>query len=362
MRKKIYVIGSAGIPARYGGFETFAENFSKKLASKHDITVVCSNKYYDRSELSKTWNSIHRIFLPLKPNGFQSILYDLLSLTLCMHKADKILLLGSGIGSILPLLSKRIRLKIWMHIDGLEWKRSKWNVFIRKYLQFNYTIGIRFAGRIIIDNEALVSYIPKKFHFKIIRSGYGGDHLPKLKNSKLTFSESYALVIARAEPENNLELILRCFLSLNSIHLVVISNWQHTRYGQFLKNKYAYQPALSLIGPIFNDPEKLQSFRLNCSLYIHGHSAGGTNPSLVEAMFSGVPIFAFDNEFNRRTTHNYAFFFSTYKELSDLLKKRNTLDLKASAQKLQDYASEFHTWNRAVLEFEQALAMEEKDN
>lgn len=357
MRKKIYVIGSAGIPARYGGFETFAENFSKKLALKHDITVICSNKNYDRSEMSKTWNSIHRIFLPLNPNGFQSILYDLLSLALCMHKADKIVLLGSGIGSILLLLPKQIRHKIWMHIDGLEWKRNKWNVLIRKYLQINFSIGIRFTGKIIIDNEALVPYIPKKFHFKIIRSGYGGDHLPQLKNAKLTFSESYALVIARAEPENNLELILKCFLSLNSIHLVVISNWQQTSYGQFLKNKYAYRPALSLIGPIFNDPEKLQSFRLNCSLYIHGHSAGGTNPSLVEAMFSGVPIFAFDNEFNRRTTNNFAYFFSTYEELFDLLKKRNTLDLKTSAQKLQKYASEFHTWDKAVFEFEKALTL-----
>lgn len=351
MKGKIYLIGSAGIPARYGGFETFAENLSLKLVKKYEFIVFCSKKNYQPTERKKNWNSIHRIFLPFKSNGLQSILYDLLSLIIARRKADRIILLGSGIGLFLPVLPKRIRRKIWLHIDGLEWKRSKWNFIIKKYLYLCHAIGIHFSEKIIIDNEMLVKYIPQQYHTKIIRSGYGGEHLPKLTNTSSPLKESYALIIARAEPENNLELIIRCFSEIDVIHLVVIANWYQTAIGRQLIQKYSGYPSLSLIGPIFNDPVKLQTFRVHSSLYIHGHSVGGTNPSLVEAMWAGIPIFAFDNEFNRSTTDNRAFYFRNEKELKLLLLNRDTLDLTDSAQRLKSYASEFHTWERAVSEF-----------
>jgi glycosyltransferase involved in cell wall biosynthesis len=352
LKEKIYVIGSAGVPARYGGFETFAENISLKLAKKYDITVFCSKYNYKPAERSKSWNSIQRIFLFFNSNGLQSIIYDLLSLIKSIHNADMIILLGSGIGLFLPAFPKRFRQKIWLHIDGLEWKRNKWNFIIKKYLHLSCIIGIRFSNKIIIDNDVLSEYISTKFHPKIVRSGYGGDHLPKLKTAISPIKDSFALVIARAEPENNLELILKCFSELNSLNLVAIANWHQTALGRKLKRKYAAQKFLSLIGPIFNEPVKLHTFRVHSSLYIHGHSAGGTNPSLVEAMHTGVPIFAFDNEFNRNTTNNFAFYFKSGEELMDLLKKRNSLDLEDSAQKLKHFATEFHTWDRAVKAFE----------
>ncbi len=351
MKKKIYVIGSVGIPARYGGFETFAHNFSLKIAKKHEVTVVCSKKKYAKSERDPIWNSINRIFLPLSSNGMQSILYDLVSLIKAKRKADLIIMLGSGIGLFLPLFSKRTRKKIWFHIDGLEWNRNKWKYFIRKYLFLSFTTGIRLSEKIIIDNDALIDYIPKKYYYKLVKSGYGGDHLPKLTRATQSAKDSYALVIARAEPENNLQLILKTISKANSLHLVVIANWHQTALGKQLKHKYENHPSISLIGPIYNDNLKLHTFRIHCSIYIHGHAAGGTNPSLVEAMYAGVPVFAFDNEFNRKTTNNLAFYFKTDQELMELLQNRNQLDLQGSAQKLKNYACEFHTWEKALEPF-----------
>lgn len=345
------VIGSVGIPARYGGFETFAQNLSIKIAKNNDVTVICSKKDYKRSERNPTWNSIHRVFLPLSANGIQGIVYDLISLIKSKGKADQIILLGCGIGLFLPLFSKFVRKKIWLHIDGLEWKRRKWNYFVKKYLYISCSIGIHYSEKIIMDNEALREYIPKKYYYKMVKTGYGGDHLPKLIKATQSLKDSYALVIARAEPENNLGLILNAFGKENGIHLVVVANWNQTRLGKQLQHKYANNASISLIGPIYNDLVKLHTFRIHCSVYIHGHAAGGTNPSLVEAMYAGVPVFAFDNKFNRKTTGNLAFYFKTDKELMDLLNNRNQLDLQGSAQKLNNYALKFHTWERALEAF-----------
>lgn len=351
MKKKIYVIGSAGVPARYGGFETFAENFSLKYAKKNELTVFCSKKYYQKSERANSWNSIRRVFLPVNANGMQSIIYDLLSMIRSFRVADIIILLGSGAAIFLPLFSKSFRRKLWLHVDGMEWKRSKWNYFIRQYLYLSYQVGIRNSGKIIIDNASLLDFIPAHFHTKVVLSGYGGDHLPKIVNVNTHSHDSFALVIARAEPENNLELILKCFAEDGSIPLVVIANWYQTRLGRQLKREYSNFDLISLIGPIFNEPAKLQTFRTHCSLYIHGHSAGGTNPSLVEAMYAGVPVFAFDNNFNRNTTNNLAYYFNSEAKLLNLIQTRKSLKLNESAGKLYKYAKENHTWERAFREF-----------
>jgi glycosyltransferase involved in cell wall biosynthesis len=354
--KKIYFLGSAGVPARYGGFETFAENISQKLAGSYEITVICSRKIYGRDERKPDWKRVTRLFLPIHANGLQSLLYDTFSLNIACRRADLIVLLGSGAGAFLPFYRKRHREKIWLHVDGLEWNRTKWNFIIKAFLRLSFKTGIRYAGKIIIDNKALKRHIPHKYHKKIVFSGYGGDHLPGLRNTASPLSESFALVIARAEPENNLELILKSFISLKDMHLVIISNWHQTALGRKLLQKYSGLQSISLIGPIYNDPLKLHTFRMNSSLYIHGHSAGGTNPSLVEALYSGLPVFAFDNEFNRETTQNMTYYFRSEEELTMLLKKRKVLDLRGTASKLKEYAQKYYTWDHAAdifLKFQQ---------
>ena len=343
MKKKLFIIGSSGIPARYGGFEIFAEKIALELISKIDISVVCSSKLYTPSEREKYWQSIRRIFFNINPNGIRSIFYDLKGLLLAIKKSDYILLLGTGVGILLPFIP-RLRSKfLIIHVDGLEWKRSKWNVFARLVLKVGHKISLRYAQSIILDNEVLIKYIPDPYRKKIIQVGYGGNHLPQTNHQKFSDEFTYALVIARAEPENNLHFILKVFSQNRSLNLKVISNWDKTSYGKKLFKSYSNFPNIQLIPAIYNT-EKLQHYRSDCSLYIHGHSAGGTNPSLVEAMHSGLPIIAWDNEFNRVTTHGLATYFNSEDELVRQLKSLDIQTLVASAQKMQEYARQNYTW------------------
>jgi glycosyltransferase involved in cell wall biosynthesis len=347
MKPALYIIGSNGIPARYGGFETFAEQISIKLAGNYHVVVVCSSYLYLPDERQSSWNNISRIFVGLRANGWFSLLYDLRSLWISSEKADYILMLGSGSAIFLPLFSARTRRKIIVHIDGLEWRRQKWNLFARITLRLGKWCSEIFARSILIDNKGLSSFISMKYQYKLGYITYGGEHLPQPEVSSFFRERPYALMIARAEPENNLHVVLETFENSNVMDLIIISNWQNSRYGRNLFVKYANKPYITLSEPIY-DTSELQQYRRNCRIYIHGHSAGGTNPSLVEAMYTGVPIIAWDNEFNRITTNSLALYFKTKQELSLIISALNTETLKQTSGQMKLFAVENYTWTKVA--------------
>ncbi len=347
MKKKLFIIGCAGVPARYGGFETFVENLALILAESLDVTIICSSKFYALEEREQIWKSVSRIFLNIHPNGISSLFYDFKGLKIAIKNADYILLLGVGIGIALPFLPEIKSRNLFIHIDGLEWKRPKWSLPAKLFLWLGYLISVRYASHIILDSTELLKYIPLRFHNKVIYITYGGEHL-SLVSSEISKSDShYCLVIARAEPDNNLHLILRAFKRMKNHNLIVISNWLQTCYGKRLYKGYSGIKNIYLVHAIYDDRSKLQQYRVNCSLYIHAHSSGGTNPSLVEAMHSGVPIIAWDNLFNRATTNNMALYFTTQKELEQIIKNIDRTELSVKAKKMQDYAKQHYTWNKA---------------
>ncbi len=348
MKNKLFIIGSAGIPARYGGFETFAENISKNLINSNDITVFCDKSFYQNNEQFKTWNDINRCFMPLPANGFFSPFYDLISLLLSIKVADVILILGTGIGVFLPLFSCVKKIKFIVHLDGVEWQRPKWNFIAKRYLRLAARLCVSFADYIMIDNSALMPFIPLKHQNKILQVKYGGDHLPVIAKDKSVHDRQFALVIARAESENNLLLIVRAFEKLKNIDLIIVSDWCKTKYGRRLFKTFDNRMNIIFRGSIFNNPELLQRYRKQCQFYIHGHSAGGTNPSLVEAMYSGCPILAYDTVYNRETTQNHAFYFKNSNELLKQIKSLQYDDLSVSVRKMQDYAKEFYTWKIVI--------------
>jgi glycosyltransferase involved in cell wall biosynthesis len=321
LKLKLFIIGSAGIPAKYGGFETFAENLSLHLSLDFDIYVACSSKIYEPENRQKKWNNINRIFVHFWPNGVQSLVYDFFSLLNALTKADFIIMLGSGSGIIIPFFSIFKKLPLAVHIDGIEWKREKWNRFARIFLWLNYRLCLRFSKYIILDNETLIKNIPEKFRDKLVRITYGWEHLPVIEPNPSIAKMPYALVISRAEPENNLEMIINAFTAINNLELIVISNCESTKFGRSMLRKFKCNSNIKLIGPIYENKELLQQYRMGCSVYIHGHSAGGTNPSLIEAMATGKPILALDNGFNRITTNNHAFYFDNTLTLNSLLIK-----------------------------------------
>ncbi len=348
MKKKLYIIGCSGIPARYGGFETFAENIALELTKNLEISVICSSKLYGPSEQEINWKSIRRIFFNVDPNGIRSILYDLKGLLLAAKESDYILLLGIGAGILLPFIPSLKSKYLCVHVDGIEWKRSKWNIVAKLFLRLGYILSLRHLKTIILDNKAIAQYVPSQYQKKIVYINYGGNHLPRIVALNPLKDSSYALVIARAEPENNLHLILKVFQKNQNLKLIMISNWNHTRYGKKLCKSYSKAPNIHMIDAIYDDMSKLQQYRANCSLYIHGHSAGGTNPSLVEAMYTGLPVIAWDNIFNRVTTHDLAFYFKTEEELEKQLVSLKKPVLSRCAKELNEYAKQNYTWNKAA--------------
>jgi len=343
---KIFIAGSSGIPAKYGGFETFAENVSIRMSKIFEVYVACSKFLYTKIERNTELNYVKRLYIPLKANGIQSLFYDFVSLLIANVKTDFIIMLGAGSGFSVAFFKIIFKKTIIVHIDGLEWKRNKWNYFVKLFLKQNTWLCYRFSDFIIIDNKALLDYVPLKFHYKLVEIGYGCDHLPEI--TKIEPPYPYALAIARAEPENNLQAIIETFLSDNKINLVIISNWNDTAYGRSLKKLYSDQKNIKLIDAIYNDPKLLHQYRLSCKVYIHGHSAGGTNPSLVEAMAAGIPIIAYDNKFNRITTNNISIYFNNIFELQTHLNNLDSICNSKMGPSLKDYALKNYQWENVT--------------
>lgn len=155
----------------------------------------------------------------------------------------------------------------------------------------------------------------------------------------------YAFGVCRIEPENNIHVILAAFENESPMPLVFIGNWDNSEYGRELKVHYLEFPRIHLLDPIY-DQEKLNAIRCNCTVYLHGHSCGGTNPSLVEAMYLGLPIIAYDVNFNRETTEDKALYFSSADELRILCGKLNKIELKRLAASMKEIALRRYTWDR----------------
>ncbi len=348
--KKISVIGTVGLPANYGGFELFNEFLTKNLSDQYEFTVYCSSKAYDKKVESH--NGAKLKYLPLNANGVQSIPYDIWSILYSLRGSDIIVVLGVSGCMILPLLRLfGCRKKIITNIDGLEWKREKWSGLAKWFLKFSEKCAVKYSDVTIGDNKVIADYVTEEYGKPCEMIEYGGDHLQRVEIDepsceKYPFLKSnYAFGVCRIEPENNIHMILEAFsqLKANELPLVMIGNWQRSEYGQKLWNEYSECENITLLNPIY-EPEALNLIRSNCSVYVHGHSAGGTNPSLVEAMYFKLPVMAFDVNFNRETTENSALFFDSSESLTKLIKETKAVELTVVGEKMREICDRRYTW------------------
>lgn len=347
MNKKVAIIGTVGIPAKYGGFETLVEYLTKNQGSNYDITVYCSSKSYDKQ--LEEHNGAKLKYVNLKANGAQSIPYDIISLFRAIKGSDVILILGVSGCLMLPVVKLISKNKILLNIDGLEWKRAKWGKFTKWFLKFSEKIGVKFADEIITDNKVITDYVKSEYGLDSHLIAYGADHVTKEAFddtflSKYPFAkEDYAFKVCRIEPENNIHIILDAFSMLPDKNIVCVGNWSNSEYGKKLRKKHEIHQNIFLLDPIY-DQKILNQFRCNCSVYVHGHSAGGTNPSLVEAMYLELPIFTFGIQYNKETTANKAAYFNDVNELVLLLKEQEENTLKTIAKDVGSIAKEKYTW------------------
>jgi glycosyltransferase involved in cell wall biosynthesis len=320
---KLAIIGSVGLPAKYGGFETLVENLVRYHEAQSidcEIVVYCSGKAY--AEQPSRFCNASLKYIPLNANGAQSLPYDMLSMFSAWRAgADFILVLGVSGAIAIPLLRLFSRAQIVTNVDGIEWKREKWKGLARSFLRFSEYVASKWSHIVIADNDEISRHITA--HYKVDCSviPYGGDHVlatPAGRLDELNLPSQYALAICRIEPENNVAMILEAFSRQSATPLVYVGNWEASAFGKVLRAKFGGVPHLHLLDPIYA-PDRLRGLHDGAGLYVHGHSAGGTNPSLVEAMHCHSTILSFDCSFNRATTENAACYFADAGQLADWL-------------------------------------------
>jgi glycosyltransferase involved in cell wall biosynthesis len=347
--KKVAIIGTVGLPACYGGFETLTAYLVKHLHHEHELTVYCSGKKYPKAERRSHYESAKLVYLPFQANGAQSVIYDCFSILHALFFADVLLILGVPGGILLPFVRWFTNKKIIISIDGIEWRRDKWNRYAKWFLRWSENLAVRYSHADISDNDAIQNYTARAYSTRSRVIEYGGDHARKqaiteAAREKYPFlAKPYAFKVCRIEPENNVHLVLGAFAELPSYPFVLVGNWNNSSYGRQLRQEYGQCPNLHLLDPIY-DQTQLDILRSNCYVYIHGHSAGGTNPSLVEAMSLGLPVLAFDVSFNKATTEHKAVYFTDKAELKKHINNTRIGTWKALGQEMLAIAERRYNW------------------
>lgn len=356
--KKVAIVGTQGVPAQYGGFETLTEYLIGEHCSQNiQYTVFCSGKSYENKQ--KTYKNALLKYIPLDANGMQSILYDIISLIKVIRGYDVVLVLGVSGCIFLPIFRLLYRKKLVINIDGLEHRRDKWGRFTRWFLLQSEAMAVRYADTIISDNKGIYDYVKTTYGKESALIAYGGDHAIRsvtaeqeieILNKYGLTPYTYALSICRIEPENNCQLIVETF-SQTAEKLVFIGNWQKSEFGQKLRNIARETDNISALAGIY-DLDELYVIRKNCKVYLHGHSAGGTNPSLVEAMFFARPIWAFDVVYNRESTENKALYFKDKDELTSLIENLPINVSENIGIEMEKIARRRYCWKQIVKEYE----------
>lgn len=348
-KNSIAIIGTVGLPAKYGGFETLAEHLVTQLSEKYNFTVYCSGKKYKKEEQIARYKNAKLEYINLEANGVQSIPYDTISILKALYKNDVLLILGVAGAWILPFVRLLTRKKIIISIDGIEWKRDKWSLPAKLYLWWAEKIAVKFSHIDISDNESIQDYTALRYESLSRVIEYGADHTLEVRPKYEDFikypflRKDYAVKVCRIEPENNVHIVLEAFSQLPNATLVIVGNWKNSQYGITLKENYKKFSNLHLYDPIYNQQE-IDLIRGNAYMYIHGHSAGGTNPSLVEAMYLALPVIAFNVSYNRTTTEDKAIYFSNTNDLVNHIQNIKEGDLIELKKVMKAIASKRYTW------------------
>jgi glycosyltransferase involved in cell wall biosynthesis len=353
---RVGVISTVGVPACYGGYETLVENLLTYQQNKQiQYQIYCSSVAY--SHKMKTYKGATLKYVPFKANGPTGILYDTISILHAYSTCDVIMSLGTVGCFILPLLKLFSSKKIIVNLDGLDDRRDKWNRLARFVIGKARNIAARKANIVIADNSVIKEYIQTTYHRDAVLIEYGGDNAQiiydKSALDKYGFRKGgYAFKVARIEPENKIDVILEAFSRMPSQQLVVVGNWNNSEYGKAIREKFESFNNLILLDPIY-ESQTINLLRSSCRLYIHGHSVGGTNPSLVEAMYSQLPIIATDVSYNRATTEDKALYFKDANDLCGIVLTLNEQKRIEVASNMYEIATRRYLWKIIVDKYEQ---------
>lgn len=331
---KIAILGTRGVPNYYGGFEQFAEFFSVYLVEKgHEVYVYNSHNHPYQEKTFHGVHIIHQNDPEHKMGTFGQFIYDYNCIMDSRKRDfDIILQLGYTSNSVWFFLLPKKPIII-TNMDGLEWKRTKYSKPVQQFLRFAERLAAVNSDYLVSDSLGIKKFLLERYKKESTFIAYGAYPFSN-PNEKIishydVIKDSYNMIMARFEPENNLDMVLEgVSLCEDQTPILVVGN-HNTKYGEYLKNKFKYFPHIRFVGGIYN-LEHLDNLRYFSNLYFHGHSVGGTNPSLLEAMASRALVMAHDNDFNKGVLKENAYYFSNSNEVKNILKtikKSNNLPM-----------------------------------
>lgn len=376
--KNVFIIGSKGIPARYGGFETFVEKLTEQQVSK-EIKYHVSCLANDTREFEHNGARCFNVNVP-NIGPAKAVYYDLVALRGCIryikeHNINNaiVYILACRIGPFIGFYKRKLEklgVTLFVNPDGHEWKRGKWNVVIRQYWKISEKLMVKHADLLICDSVNIEKYIKedyKQYNPKTTFIAYGADtEKSKLEDNdekligwykeKGVKSKEYYLVVGRFVPENNYEIMITEFMKSNTKKdFVLITNVEKNKFYEKLKEKTSFDKdsRIKFVGTVYNQ-ELLKKIRENAYGYFHGHEVGGTNPSLLEALATTDLNLLFDVEFNREVGMDGAIYFN--KENGNLAKlidseldKNEVALLGDKAKKRINYE---YSWTKIINKYE----------
>jgi glycosyltransferase involved in cell wall biosynthesis len=357
---RIAILGTRGIPSRYGGFETFTEQLAIRLVERgHEVTVFCEAE----TNATDQYRGVRLRHIPRSKVGpLSTVLFDGVCLWKARSSFDVVYMLGYG-ASGLCWLPRLWGTQVWINMDGLEWARKKWGPIARCYFRIAESIAMWTPSRIVADAAEIKGVLRSRHSWMppcdVIP--YGCEIVETANRDELSsyglLPDSYYLVVCRFEPENHLKEIIEGFLEANTrARLVLVGDSRRDTYGRSL-TKYK-DDRVVFVGPVYDVP-RIQALRYFCKGYLHGHSVGGTNPSLLEAMGCGNVILAHDNPFNREVLGTSAIFFSTPAQIGAAIDSIDlkTVDLASLKSAVVKRARQFYGWEQITDHYCDLLAL-----
>lgn len=359
MGKHIRILGTRGVPAAHGGFETFAEHLALFLVKRGwRVTVYCQHEGAGTVH-EDHWEGIHRIHIPVTQAGAMgTIAFDWKS---TLHAAcEKGLVLTLGYNTAIFCIVYRLKgITNLINMDGIEWRRQKWSMPERAWLYLNERMGSWLGNHLIADNPGIEEHLATRgASTKVTMIPYGANRIDEAdSNVPLQYGlvpGQYALLIARPEPENSILEIVTAFSSKpRKMKLVVLGRYDSNNAPYHKQVVEAASEEVVFIGAIY-DKQTVSALRFHSPLYLHGHQVGGTNPSLVEAMGAGSGVLAHGNHFNRWVAGPEARYFNSMEECASQLDAvlANTEEVERMREASRQRHAAMFTWEKVLHEYE----------
>jgi glycosyltransferase involved in cell wall biosynthesis len=346
---KLNILGTRGIPAQYGGYETFAEELATRLSTLGvEVTVTCPA---DSQRTDEEYRGVRLKYVKSARLGpFTQMFWDVKCFFRARRGFDVVYMLGVG-ASFAAWIPRLWGTKVWINTDGIEWRRAKWSLAQRVYLLLAEALAVLFSTRVIADSAAIETYLRASYRRlnKVSCIAYGAYPLSEMPDPAALASwglapNGYYIVVCRLEPENHvLEIVEGFEKSASTLPLIILGDIQEpTAYiRRLLKLR---SPRIRFAGTVY-DKKALASLRSHARGYIHGHSVGGTNPSLLEAMACSNLVVAHSNPFNKEVLGSSGLFFETKADLAEIVAAIDSG--KVDADRLgQGAAERIRSWYR----------------